>query len=394
MDQEIKINYSVIKTDAELENTANYLNTQKIIGVDLEADSLHHFKEKVCLLQISSDQQNFLIDPLSIQDMSPLKPVFANPAIKKVFHGADYDIRSLHRDFGIEIRNLFDTQLACMFLGIKSTGLDSVLQANFKISLDKRYQRKDWSVRPLPLCMMNYASLDSAYLLPLAAVIEKKLAEKKRLDWVYEECEYLSRVRFEKSNGVPLFLKFKGAGRLDPESLAVLEALLQFRKENAQKKDRPLFKIFSNRSIMGITYEKPAHLHQLAAKEFLSAKQIQIYGKTIINIITAVLKKPDADWPVYPKKKSSASSPVAPKKVKVLKEWRDRVAAKLSIDPGVLISNNIIHSLVIKKPATLDDLKKIECLKNWRRKEFGKDILLVLYGASCRNINLHSVMSD
>lgn len=378
MDKGIKINYQFVKTASDLEQIANLFSNEKIIGVDLEANSLHHFKEKVCLIQISSDKQNVVIDPLPLQDLSPLKPVFANSAIKKVFHGADYDIRSLHRDFGIKINNLFDTQLACMFLGVKSTGLDAVLQTNFNVSLDKRYQKKDWSVRPLPPEMMDYAALDSAYLPALAYAVEKKLAEKERLAWVFEECEYLSKVRFESNNGAPLYLKFKGAGRLEPESLVVLETLLQLRKNIAQKKDRPLFKIFSNKSIIRITSEKPCNLRQLKESGLLSKKQVQMYGKTIINAVVAALEIPAANRPGYPKKKVPMQYIAVPQKIKALKDWRDKVSAKLGIDPGILISNAVIHAIIKEKPETITDLKKIECLKNWRRKEFGEEILSIL----------------
>ena len=379
MDQGIKINYNVVKTDSELEQLAKLFSNEKIIGVDLEADSLHHFQEKVCLIQLSSDKQNVLIDPLPLQDLSPLKPLFSNPAIKKVFHGADYDIRSLHRDFGIEIKNLFDTQLACMFLGIASTGLDSVLQTNFNISLNKKYQKKDWSIRPLPAEMMDYAALDSAYLPLLSARLEKKLAEKGRLDWVYEECNDLSKVRFDTDNEDPLYLKFKGAGRLKPELLGVLEALLQLRKNIAQKKDRPLFKIFSNKTIMQITLEKPCHISHLKNKGLLSKKQVQMYGKVITDTVAAALKIPASDRPRYPRRKVHASATADPQKIAILKNWRDKTAAKLKIDPGVLISNALIHAIVVEKPTVMDDLLKIKSLKNWRRKEFGEEILLLLH---------------
>lgn len=379
MDKGIKIDYKVVKTASDLEQVANLFSNEKIIGVDVEADSLHHFQEKVCLIQISSSKQSVVIDPLPLQDISPLKPVFANSAIKKVFHGADYDIRSLHRDFGIEINNLFDTQLACMFLGIRETGLDAVLQANFDVSLDKKYQKKDWSVRPLSLEMMDYAALDSVYLPALSCKVEKKLAETGRLAWVCEECEYLSKVRFDQNNGEPLYLKFKGAGRLNPESLVVLEAILKLRKNIAQKKDRPLFKIFSNQSIMNITLEKPCNLSQLKANRLLSKKQIQMYGKIIINAVVSALEIPAADRPGYPKKKAPFQDSAVPRNIKSLKEWRDNVAEKMGIAPGVLISNAVIHAIIIENPATMNDLEKIECLKNWRRKEFGEEILSVLH---------------
>ena len=142
--------YRIIETAAEFEELVTELEPEPVIAVDLEADSMHHFKEKVCLLQLATSKTSAIIDPLALHDLSALKPVFANPKIKKVFHGADYDVRSLYRDFEIDVHHLFYTQLASMFMGIKETGLDAVLQSRFAVKLDKKFQRKDWSVRPLP----------------------------------------------------------------------------------------------------------------------------------------------------------------------------------------------------------------------------------------------------
>ena len=153
----MEIEYQVIDTAANLEEIARSLEKEKIVAVDLEADSMFHYKEKVCLIQIATEKIFVVIDSLAIKDLSPLKPIFSNPNIKKIFHGADYDVRSLYRDFKIKINNLFDTELACRFLGIKETGLKAVLKIFFNVDIDKKYQKKDWSKRPLPKEMMAYA---------------------------------------------------------------------------------------------------------------------------------------------------------------------------------------------------------------------------------------------
>jgi len=168
MSRYINRDYQLIETLSELKTVADLFKKEKAIAIDLEADSMYHFKEKVCLVQMATHDINVVIDPLKIYDLSPLKPLFENRGIKKIFHGADYDVRSLYRDFKININNLFDTQLACMFLGIRETGLEAVVKKWFKVGLDKKYQRKDWSKRPLPWDMMAYAAKDTLYLLPLA----------------------------------------------------------------------------------------------------------------------------------------------------------------------------------------------------------------------------------
>ncbi|MCK5508708.1 MAG: ribonuclease D, partial [Desulfobacterales bacterium] len=154
-------NYNLINTKTDLEKYTRAFKKEKTIAVDVEADSMYHFKEKVCLIQIATEKKQVVIDPLQIQDLSPLKSLFSQRDIKKIFHGADFDVRSLYRDFNIEIKNLFDTQIACMFLGIRETGLDAVLKKRFEISLNKKYRKKDWSQRPLPEEMIEYAVNDT-----------------------------------------------------------------------------------------------------------------------------------------------------------------------------------------------------------------------------------------
>ena len=235
--------YLIIDSISELEKFAGRLEKQKIIGVDLEADSMYHFKEKVCMIQIATRHATAVIDPLQIKNLSVLKPVFRRADIQKIFHGADYDVRSLYRDFRISVNNLFDTELAYRFLGFKESGLEAVLKKRFNVHLNKKYQRKDWSKRPLPKEMIAYAAKDVHYLIPLAKSLHQELKLKGRLSWVEEECTYLSRVRAADTNSGPLFPGFKGAGKLGPRGLAVLEELLQLRKKIARQQDRPLFRI-------------------------------------------------------------------------------------------------------------------------------------------------------
>ena len=120
--------YDIITTGTKLEYLITTLQDQCFIGVDMEADSMYHFKEKVCLIQMAAENLNVIIDPLQILDLSALRPLFNDCKIQKVFHGADYDIRSLYRDFKIEVNGLFDTQLACRFLGLAETSLEAVLK--------------------------------------------------------------------------------------------------------------------------------------------------------------------------------------------------------------------------------------------------------------------------
>jgi len=376
-----KNNYHIIDTGTELENFAKHLEKEKVIAVDLEADSMYHFKEKVCLVQMATQKINVVIDPLLVEDLSPLKPFFSSPDVKKILHGSDYDVRSLYRDFNIEISNLFDTQMACRFLGIRETGLDMVLRRRFNISLDKKYQKKDWSLRPLPEDMIAYAAKDVIYLAALANLLEEELKRKGRLDWVNEECEYLSQVRSNPSENEPLYLKFKGAGRIRPRSLVILEDLLQFRKGIAEKKDKPPFKVFGNDSIIKLVRLKPVSLRRLENMNILSRRQIHMYGKEIIETIKNALEKPLLLLPVYPNERIPMLSPSVPLKIKALKRWRDNMAKNLEMDPALLCSRSLISNLAVKNPRNTGELEFVNEMKTWQKKVFGEEIISVLMKA-------------
>ncbi len=369
-----------IDTLAHLEGAVRILWQAEIIGVDLEADSMHHYFEKVCLLQIATDSASFIIDPLAIRDLSALHPVFSNSCIRKVFHGADFDVRSLYRDFRLEVENLFDTQLACKFLGFQETGLESLLRNRFHVELNKKYQRADWSQRPLSPEMLEYAAMDGRYLIPLARMLEKELEEKSRLSWVEEECQFLSKVRFTPPSQAPLYLRVKGAYRLDPRSLAILETLLQFREDRAKKSDIPPFKLLGNESLLDLAIQRPLRLEELETGKVLSRKQIERYGTHLLQEIHRAMAIPDEDLPVYPREARPDLPYAVRKRVKALKTWRDLRAKSLGMEPGILLSNALIHDLAFKNPRSIKDLEEISGLKKWRQDHFGPEILAQIRG--------------
>lgn len=370
--------YRIVDHPDALAACADKLAGARRIAVDLEADSMFHFREKVCLLQMASAKATYVIDPLKLADLAPLKPLMSDARICKVLHGADYDIRSLDRDFGIRIRNLFDTELATRFLGARESGLDAVLNTRFGIRLNKKYQRKDWSQRPLPLEMMDYAAGDVAHLLPLARDIQRELKDIKRLAWVREECEILSGVRAPDNNAAPLFLNFRGAGRLKPEQLAVLEALLQLRRRLARERDRPLFKVFSNKSMLALAMARPSSIPQIEQTQTLSKRQISMHGPALLKAMDQARALPRHKLPVYPRKRPPRLPPGVPDRVTILKSWRDRKAVDLDLDPGLLLNKNLIQAIAIAKPERHKDLAAIEDMRRWRCQAFGRDLVTLM----------------
>ena len=372
--------YLLVKDRSNLSRIAAGLERETAIGVDLEADSMFHYQEKVCLIQISTPLQDILVDPLSLDDLSPLSPIFADPNILKVFHGADYDIRSLYRDFDIEVNSVFDTQIAARFLGIRRTGLARLLKERLGVLVEKKYQKRDWSERPLPAAMLAYAVQDTCHLLPLSRILEKELRVKGRLFCVEEEFELLSKVRPVPPDANPLFLRFKGASRLGTRGLAVLESILQLRDDTARRRDLPPFKILGNAPIMEIAERRPVTERDFGRIKGLSARQVRMLGRSILKKIDESTKLPENELPAFPRNTEERIGAKASKKVKALKGWRELRAKEMSIDPSLVCTNAQIHSLALAYLKRRKDLEGIDTIRAWQRRLFGSEICYILKG--------------
>ncbi|MFP3999491.1 MAG: ribonuclease D [Desulfobacterales bacterium] len=367
-----------IDTKEQLDVLAKNLMCEPAVAVDLEADSMHHFEEKVCLVQLGTRKSCHIADPLAIRDLSALQALFAEPDIVKIFHGADYDVRCLYRDFGITVENLFDTELAARFLGYSVTSLEAVLSKHFNTALDKKFQKRDWSVRPLPEEMIAYAADDVRYLVRLYEEIKAALEEKGRLEWVHQHCKDIAAVRPGPENShEPLFMKVKGAGRLDPKSLAVLESMLEFRQKAARRKNRPPFKILGSKTLLALAQKRPKNEKELQKTGLLTPKQLQMYGCTLVRQINQALAVPPEQRPHYPRKKSEPVSAEVTRRIRKLKKWRQKKADMLEIDPSLILNKNSLKQIAEKQPETREQLDEILNLKPWQKQLFGKELLRI-----------------
>lgn len=367
----------ILTTTEEIAEFAAELETHAVIAVDLEADSMHNYQEKVCLLQFTTPKETVLLDPLGGADLAPLRPVLADPKVRKIFHAADYDIRCLARDFTINIDGLFDTMISSQFLGEEKFGLADVLRKYFAVELDKQYQRADWSRRPMSEGMIHYAAADTSHLHRLVEILEQKLVDMGRLDWVTEEFSLLEKVRFAVHDG-PQFLRFKGAGVLDRRQLAVLESLLQWRDGEAQRRDTPLYKVLGNKSLLHLAKLTPTGNSKLAEAEGLSPRLIERYGVQLLQAVAQALDLPEAELPIFPRGERRAKDPQVDKRLLRLKDWRRQAAEDLVLDPGVLINNASLEELARKQPQTEQELIEKKLLKNWQCKVLGEGILRTL----------------
>jgi len=370
----------IITTAPALAAFAQKLAGQSSIAVDLEADSMHSYREKVCLLQFTTEEETVLVDPLAVTDLAPLGPVLANPGIRKIFHAADYDIRCLYRDFSLEINGLFDTMIACQFLGEEKVGLADVLLKYFGIELDKQYQRADWSKRPLSPEMIRYAAEDTAHLHRLVVILEEALQEKGRLTWVQEEWRLLEKVRHSEPGGA-LFLRLKGAGALPRRSLAVLEALLQWRDREAQRRDCPHFKVLGNKSLLQLARTMPHSLQGLVGIEGISPRVVDRYGKSLLAAVEVGKAVPEGELPSFPRTERRVRDEKVDQRLAHLKAWRAEKAAELQMDPGIVINNALLEEIAWREPHNEEALRQIPGLKNWQGEVLAEGLLRTLAGA-------------
>jgi ribonuclease D len=367
----------IITTSARLAELAGLLSQQTEIAVDLEMDSLHHYREKVCLIQVSTRTASWLIDPLAVTDLAPLGVPLADPAIAVIMHGADYDIRSLHRDFGIEVTNLFDTMIASRLLGIGEFGLAALLKARFGLELDKKYQKADWSKRPLSREMCAYAVADTSDLLQLADQLRAELVEKGRLSWLEEEGRLVCQVRVTEKDG-PLFLYCKGAGRLKGHTLAVLEELLQLRDRQSQELDRPPFKVLSAETLMAVAESKPRSLQELAAIKGMTPGQVQRHGSSMLAAIEKGLALLDSKLPRFPRTVKKEVTEQTKVRLKNLKQWREQLSIEQQLDPGVLAPNWLLEGIADTENGSSEELAAIPGMREWQQRLFGVQLPRIL----------------
>ena len=338
---------------------------------------MHSYQEKVCLLQFSWEDETALVDPLAGADMKALRAPFSNPDIRKIFHAADYDIRCLARDFDMQICGLFDTMIASQLLGEPKVGLADVLRKYFGLELDKKYQRADWSKRPLDANMLHYAAEDTRHLEALHLILRRSLEEKNRLWWAEEEFLLLEQVRFSPPAG-PACLQVKGASALKPRQLEVLEQLLAWRDAQARSRDCPAYKVLGTKPLLAIAAAMPHTLGALEAIDEFPAKLRQRYARAILECVEVARTRPEHELPVVPVRRRREFDPGVEERLRTLKKWRAGKARELELDPGVLINNQTLIQIARMEAQTLDDLGAVAGMRAWQRRVLGQDIIQAL----------------
>lgn len=357
------------------------LRAEPRIAIDTEADSLYSYYEKVCLIQFSIPNHDFILDTLSFKQIEPLGELFADTTVEIVFHACEYDILSLKRDYAFTFANIFDTMVAARVLGWKQVGLGSILEQHFGVKLDKRFQRADWGKRPLAPELIEYARDDTHYLLRLRDVQVGELEKVRRLPEARADFERLTRVSWNEREFDPnRYAALEGAKELDPASLGALRELYALREDLARKQDRPPFKILSNVGLVRIARTQPRTLAELSALPGIGEWFIRRYGREALRAVERGRARPQKHLPKPPRGEPQLSDNASRERYAKLKEWRKQRAEARGVESDVIVSNDALIQIARAYPKTLGELETIAELGEWKAHEYGEELLRVVNG--------------
>jgi ribonuclease D len=370
-----------IRTAADLELLAQRLRDEAEIAMDTEGDSLHHYPERLALVQIADRAGHaWLIDPLALGNLDALGPVFAGVRPLVVLHAGDNDLVHLKRRYGFTFGAVSDTSVAARFLGARALGLDVLLREYLGVELPPSRQKDDWSVRPLSEAQERYAVADVQHLLSLKDRLVDALRTRGRLAWVEEECAALAAEPAPARPTDPeAYARLKGARDLKLRELAVLRALYDMREQAALAADRPPFKVLADATLVGLALAGPANIADLGAIPGCTPRVIGRWGRAILDAVARARALPDDALPVLSRPPRTPSVPNAVRRrIEVLRAWRATAAPPFDLEPGVLLPNRLIRPIAEVAPRDVDALAGVEGIRRWRVEVLGPQIIEVM----------------
>ena len=344
------------------------------MAVDTESNSLHAYQEQVCLIQFSIPSGDYLVDSVVLDDLDALAPIFADGRIEKIFHAAEYDVICLKRDYDFTFTNLFDTQVAARILGWKKVGLGNILESQFNIKLNKKYQRANWKTRPLSGEMMRYAQFDTYYLIELRNRLDE-LLRKDDLTSLAEE-DFLRMCEVNGSAPTPrerMCWKVTGSHELTPQQMAVLQELCLYRDGIAKKLDRPLFKVISDQTLVEISRHCPFDYSELGQVYGVHHWLLRKHGRDILAAVKRGLESEPIEAQNHKRPAASYFS-----RMDAMHTWRKETARKMGVESDVVLPRDLMEAVVRENPKSESDLSELLETVPWRLSRFGNAILEVL----------------
>ncbi len=365
---------SMIARAADLHALTEWLAQEPLIAVDTESNSLFAYRERVCLIQLSTRSADYIVDPLAIDNLAPLGALFAAPHIEKVLHAAENDVMVLRRDFDFRFVNIFDTAAAARIIGRKAVGLASMLEEFFGVVLDKRYQRANWAARPIPAEQLDYARMDTHYLPTLRDILYQQLVQGDHLAEALETFETLTTVQQSLAQFDPNGFWYNNHARdLSRRQMAILRELDLLRDQLAQARDVPPFKVLNDEALAHLARQAPQTLDALYTVQGVSSALIARNGSALLAAIEAGLRAP---LPSRPEQTRQDANTLA--RYNALREWRKERAAARGVESDVIVPKEALWAMAENPPRSLADLEHVPSLGAWRRAQYGAALLEVL----------------
>lgn len=373
----------IITSQARWADVASELAGVAEFAVDTESNSMHAYRGRICLIQLAWDGSVCLLDPLAVTDLSALGSLLGDKSITKLMHGADYDLRCFFREYGFEVNGLFDTELCARFCGMVAPNLAATLLTYLEVDIPKsrRLQRSNWALRPLTGEAREYAASDVSHLAPLAGEFRRRLGTLGRTDWVQEEFGRMERSGAQAAEPAgPAYLRVKGSDRLDPQQLAVLRALSEFRESEAERVDLPPYRVMGNDTLLHLAREPLAPLEGTPG---MPPQLVRRSGNRIRAEIQRALRGPGVERPASPRRNQPPGKSVQ-RRIQALKLWRSEKGAQLGLDPSLLWPAASLERLARDPsgwPAEGEDVENAD-VRAWQRREFAEELKAALQGAS------------
>src|SRR5436190_3556028 len=328
------------------------------VAIDTEADSLHCYREKLCLLQVSLPGRDYIVDPLADVDLAPLGAALERKEI--VLHGADFDLRLLRRGLNFAAQRIFDTVIAARLLGIREFSLAALIKRYFDVELGKGSQKANWARRPLSARMLEYAMNDTHYLLPLVERLESQLKQFHRIDWLRQSCQRaVEQAAVERVRDKDELWRIRGSGLLRGRSAAVLRALWQWREKEAQVADRPPFHILQNHELLNAAVSFASE--KLPDYRHFSSRRRQAFRQAA----QTAMRLSEEEWPVSLRRFGTRPSAGMMARTEELRRGRDRGARELDLEPAFIASRSTLEAIAA------DEACATTLLVPWQRELIG-----------------------
>lgn len=383
MPDRIPADWPPVKWVSEPEELAEALETWRaagVIGVDTEANSFFAYHERLCLLQVSTADEDWIVDPIALgEELKAFNPLLADPSLVKIFHAAEFDLMLLKKELGAEVRGLFDTQVAMTLLRHERTGLAALIHSYYGVELSKKEQRSNWGARPLTEQQINYARIDTHFLPDLHARLVKELEEADMTgaaegEFRRQEVEVLEPAPPDPDR----WRKLKDARGMKPEELGRLKELFAWREERAASRDVPPFKVLSNAGLVGLARRPPANVKQLAAVDGVGWKSARRIGDELMKVLKSAEGKTVSNDVPKVSKEERERRRLRRENLDSLRGWRKNEAKKLGLPSERLMHRRQLEAIAQALPRDAAALERVVKLNDWQRENLESSLLAAL----------------